>query len=171
MVPRESSFTFGAMFDNYERDRELITEALLRPECRIVDGPIQLELRETCNADSFFRYAFLSELCHLHLEFDAKWWFDSRPIPGKSPSMYQFEMRSLDEQADDPAIRLSKLNELREIVLNDLWLASVCPADVAEGKLISIGLDPAHDELANWWNEGTDEVRRNQLAKAGFPHM
>ncbi len=63
MVPREGQFTYRTMFDNFQRDRELALEALARPECRLLDGPIRTDLKETCNAEAFYRLAVLKELC------------------------------------------------------------------------------------------------------------
>ncbi|MCY3883786.1 MAG: hypothetical protein OXG24_02605 [Gammaproteobacteria bacterium] len=63
MIPMESSFTYGAMTGNYERDRERVIEAFLSAECRLVEGPIRMDLKEKCNSYSFFRFAYFSEMC------------------------------------------------------------------------------------------------------------
>ncbi len=63
MVDREGPFTYRTMFDSLQQDRELVLEALARPECRLLDGPIRMDLKKTCNADAFYRLAVLTELC------------------------------------------------------------------------------------------------------------
>ena len=63
MAPKNAPFTYRSMLENREKDRELVVEALSRSECRLLEGPIRLDLRETCNAEAFFRYALFTELC------------------------------------------------------------------------------------------------------------
>ncbi len=63
MVPHDGSFTHRTMIENLERDIELVMEALSRQECRLLEGPIRMDLRDTCNADSFFRLTRFAELC------------------------------------------------------------------------------------------------------------
>ncbi len=63
VIPKDGPFTFRTMFDNLERDIELVMEALSRQECRLLEGPIRLDLRETCNVDAFFRLGLYSQFC------------------------------------------------------------------------------------------------------------
>ncbi|MCY3884437.1 MAG: hypothetical protein OXG24_05910 [Gammaproteobacteria bacterium] len=64
MAPRDAPFTFREMLEGAEEDRRLVTEALSRPECRLLEGPIRPHLGEICNAEAFFRYGLLTELCN-----------------------------------------------------------------------------------------------------------
>lgn len=64
MAPRDAPFTFREMLESAEEDRRLVTEALSHPECRLLEGPIRPDLGEFCNAEAFYRYGLLTELCN-----------------------------------------------------------------------------------------------------------
>lgn len=172
MVPKESPFTFGEMFDGYENDRELVVDALLRPECRLLEGPIRMDLRESCNADAFGRFTLLTELCHTATGGDK--WFDPWLKGSKSPYRHKmdelgdFESNPGESQSDVEAY-FAKVNEIREEVLKDVWLGSKCPSFSSGDHLFPDEVSRSLVELARWWDEGTKEVRKNQLAKYDVP--
>lgn len=172
MVPKKSSFTYGEMFDEQRNDRELVVDALRRPECRLLEGPIRLDLRETCNADAFERYALLTELCHTAT--GGSKWFDPWLKGSKSP--YRHKMDELGDFNSNPAkwqddvdLYHSQLNELREKVLKDVWFGTKCPSDTSGNWLFPYEVSPSLVELLRWWNEGTVEVRKSQLTNYNLP--
>ena len=57
--------TYRRIFENPERDRELVLAALQRPECRFEDGDkgIRADLRESCHAESFYVMASYAAIC------------------------------------------------------------------------------------------------------------
>ncbi len=63
MVPREGQFTYRTMFNRLQLDQGLVLEALAHPECRLLDGPIRTDLKESCNAEAFYRVASLGHCC------------------------------------------------------------------------------------------------------------
>ena len=93
MVPMKSTFTYGEMFYGQMRDRELVVDVLLRPDFQLLEGPIRINLRETCNAEAFGRYARLTELCHTASEGGR--WFDPWLESSKSPYL-----NKMDEMGD-----------------------------------------------------------------------
>lgn len=172
MVPQKSPFTYGEMFDEHKKDRELVVDALVRPECRLLEGPIRLDLREICNADAFGRYALFADLCHTATGGGR--WFD--PWLKSSKSAYRHKMDELGDFKSNPAkwqgnvdLYHSQLNELREKVLKDVWLGTKCPSDTSGDWVFPYEASPTLGELATWWNEGTVEVRKNQLIKYNLP--
>lgn len=172
MVSKESPFTYGEMFDGYEKDRELVVDALLRPECRLLEGPIRMDLREFCNAEALGRFALLTELCHTATGGGK--WFD--PWLKGSKSAYRHKMDELDDFESDPRKSQSdvegyhaKVNDIREEVLMDVWLGSKCASNSSGEWLFPGEASTSLEDLARWWNEGTNEVRKNQLAKYSLP--
>ena len=63
MIPKDGPYTFRMTFDSVETDRKLVVEALSRPTCQLLNGPIRFELREMCNADAIFRFLRFHEMC------------------------------------------------------------------------------------------------------------
>ena len=55
--------TYGSIFADPARDRELVFEALGQSECRLEDGEIRRDLREVCHADSLANYANFMYFC------------------------------------------------------------------------------------------------------------
>ena len=172
MVPKESPFTYGEMFNGFKGDRELVVDALLRPECRLLEGPIRMDLRESCNADALGRFALLTELCHTATGGNK--WFD--PWLRGSKSAYRHKMDELGDFESNPEKSQSdveayyaKVNEIREGVLKDVWLGSKCPSFTSRDHLFPDEVSRSLVELARWWDEGTNEVRKNQLAKYDLP--
>lgn len=172
MSPMESTFTYGEMFDGHVRDRELVVEALLRPECRLLEGPIRLDLRESCNAEAFGRYALLTELCHTASK-GGRWfepWLESSKSPylNKMDEIGDFESNPSKWQGNADAYH-SQVGELREEVLRDVWLGSACPSHDSTNWLIDSEENSSYEELETWWNREAIEVRENQLAKYNLP--
>lgn len=172
MSPMESTFTYGEMFDGHVRDRELVVEALLRPECRLLEGPIRLDLRESCNAEAFGRYALLTELCHTASK-GGRWfepWLESSKSPylNKMDEIGDFASNSDKWQGSADAYH-TQVSELREEVLRDVWLGSACPSHDSTDRLIYSQENPSYEELATWWNREAIDVRENQLAKYNLP--
>lgn len=172
MVPKKSSFTYGQMFDEHKKDRELLVDALQRSECRLLEGPIRLDLRETCNADAFERFTLLAELCHTATG-GSKWF---GPLLKGSKSAYRLKIDVLGDFKSNPANSQrnldwyhSQLNEIREEVLKDVWLGYMCSSHISGDLLFAHEQSSSLVELAEWWNEGTIEVRNNQLTKYNFP--
>lgn len=172
MISKESSFSYGEMFDDHKNDRELVVDALQRPECRLLEGPIRLDLREICNADAFERFALLAELCHTATGGNK--WFN--PLLKGSKSAFQLKIDALGDFKSNPAnsqgnldLYHSQLNEIREEVLKDVWLGSMCPPHITRDLLFAHEVSSSLVELAEWWNEGTIEVRNNQLTKYNLP--
>lgn len=64
MAAKDAPFTLRTVLERSEQDRQLVMQALTRPECRLLEGPIRLDLRKICNAEAFFRYSLLTELCN-----------------------------------------------------------------------------------------------------------
>ncbi len=134
MVPKKASFTFRTMFDLYENDKKLVTDVLADPDCRLLRGPMRLDLRDKCNAEALFRYTQFANLCHDAREMN---WFepDSR-FRGKS--RYQQNSGGIEdfENAHEEGNEhlghyYSYRNDLRKRVLRDVWLEShdLCPSD------------------------------------------
>ncbi len=164
MVPTVSSYTLGEIFDSHNLDRELVFQALKRAECRLLEGPIQIQQRAICNAHSLARFTHLSELCYKKSTSDH--WFDLLSENLTSP--YQNKMKRLEKYASDSDVRLSELNDLRESVLKDVWLKSQCPTYVSEGSLFSLEQDI---EFTIWWNEEPSKLRRSQLSRFNYPFV
>lgn len=134
MVPKQASFTFRTMFDSYESDKKLATDALVDPECQLLSGPIRMDLRNRCNAEALFRYREYLTLCYVVSEMN---WF----VPGSfSPSKSRYQQSSggieeLESAREEGGERLeqyySDRNIGRELVLRDIWLESRgwCPID------------------------------------------
>ena len=134
MVPKQASFTYRTMFDSFENDKQLVTDLLGDPECHLLSGPMRLDLRAKCNAESVFRYTQFANFCHDAREMN---WFelDSR-FQGKSRYLQNSggieDLESAREEGDERLEQYySYRNSLRERVLRDVWLESydLCPAE------------------------------------------
>lgn len=55
--------TYRRIFADPDGDRERVFAALDRPECRLEEGEIRWDLRESCNAESFANYANFIHFC------------------------------------------------------------------------------------------------------------
>ena len=131
MSPKPSPFTFREMFDNYERDRELVKEALSRPECNLMDGPIRVDLKEICNADAVFRLVQFANLCMFHVQFQRV----RTEYFRTNEHGYEAELKRLEDlKSEDPPRGFlgewdgglgryyAKRNQVRERVLREAWL-------------------------------------------------
>lgn len=131
MSPKPGPFTFREMIDNYERDRELVLEAMSRPECQLFQGPIRLDLREICNADAVFRLVQFANLCMFHDQFERV----RTDYFRTNENRYEAELNRLEAlKSQDPPRRLQgewdgglakyymERNRIRERVLREAWL-------------------------------------------------
>lgn len=135
MVPREGSFTYKMMFQNHESDKKLVIQALSRPECYLIEGPIRLDLREKCHADAFSRYAYFLKYCR-HVSDDASdeyhdgsHWFKPDDLSGEK-SIYQATLEELNEYRTEGDLDqyFARRNQFREFLLKDIWIKDVCPS-------------------------------------------
>ena len=174
MIPKDAPFTFRSMFTNYENDRELVHEALSRPECRLLAGPIRQDLREACNADALFRYVHFSNLCH-----DAQERRNYFTTWKSGSSEYKYTLSELEHMyindVSDQTVYFSERNRMRKAVLRDVWIISEekCPSDVSVSFLYPPEGRPASDDLAAYWNAGASDEQRNPpqsdiAARLGF---
>lgn len=182
MVPRDAPFTYAAMFDRHPRDLESVVEALSRPECRLLEGPIRMDLRETCNAEAFFRYTYFSSVCRRAADWKEAFQplstlWDEVSLQGtgevqvqlltpeeraawESQSRYQYWLVSSKDR-----------NATRERLLMDIWLASKkCPSHVVDGSLSHFDGVAPNEELRHWWTEGTQETWRDQRRRDAVEH-
>ena len=134
MLPKQASFTFRTMFDSYEKDKKLATDALVDQECQLLSGPMRMDLRDRCNAKALFRYGEYVFSCYAAREMN---WFVPGPVfQGKSRyQKYSGGIEELERAREEGDERLeqyySNRNGLREHVLRDIWLESRgwCPID------------------------------------------
>ena len=142
MVPKDASFTYREMFASYEQDRKRVIEALSRPECRLLEGPIRPDLQATCSFDALSRFTFLAETC-LAVEGTGSHL--------KTESPYMNMLAGLEEFREVEPAHLPRgrghdrskwyhvwHNEFREGVLKNAWLFSkdYCPlSDLRERGL------------------------------------
>lgn len=133
MTPQPSPYTFRQVFDSYNRDRELVIETLTHPECRLLEGPIRMDLRKTCNADAVFRYVHFANLCMDHVEFELVRTANFRT----NEYRYEANLTLLEElKTEDPpsgyqgewdgglANYYTERNRMREEILREAWLDS-----------------------------------------------
>lgn len=138
LMPREGRFTYRDLFASSEQDLQLVINALSRPECRLLEGPIRRDLRESCNADAFSRHVALMEMCfsseHINYFF--------KPYPGLDSSFYTNNLarlegyREVEPMAFPRHKRQNKKewyyvwrNHIRKDILRSAWLQSSgkCP--------------------------------------------
>ena len=190
IVSRDSPFSFRSMFQNHMNDLRLVTEALSRPECRLLEGPIRLDLRETCNAESFFRFTYFSSVCRhaalwrenfeplSYLETEAspyeKNLSDQRLLISEESaelgvmSRYQYKLEeSKAISAFDDSMYYKWRNSERKALLRDVWLdtSGRCPSYVVDGSLSPLDNDTSNVELLNWWSEGAKVFWRARLQR------
>ncbi|MCY3886054.1 MAG: hypothetical protein OXG24_14205 [Gammaproteobacteria bacterium] len=127
MISRGGWFTYRDMFEQHANDRKLVAEALANPECRLLEGPMRLNLRDTCNADAFSRYARMANLCYFATTNN--WFKPDDFFRGKS--RYQQNLNGMEDfdsyrerRYDDLEKYYSWRNALRKSALLDVWLES-----------------------------------------------
>ena len=180
VVPRNGRFSYRETLENVESDRELIIEALSRPECQLLDGPIRLELREMCNADAIFRYSHFVAMCNESTHWVKE--FELRPHPAyevkRSP--YQDTLRRFERRVED-AFKVTSLyrpenfdpieeyyderNEYRENLLKEVWRTSTgkCPQIVSEPIIREADLGRPRSAMLDWWLQ--DPTREHDISK------
>ena len=188
IVPRDAPFTYREMFDSHDTDKKLVIAALSNADCRLVEGPIRMDLSETCNADAFYRYTYFTSVCH-----HASQWKDAfRPLAslgGKEAPSQSFPNESLQlperENADvekisryqyrieeykalsndDEDLYYKWRNSSREILLRNIWLDAfeMCPAYVVDSSLTPLDDSSSSEELLTWWGEGIHMSWRSRL--------
>ncbi len=188
IVPKEGTFTYRTMFESEARDRTLVLEALSRPECRLLEGPMRLDLKETCNADAFYRYGLLTERCadarnhKTHFEPKFNW-------PYEGLSDYQFDLIGLPswkflypamvdvgEWHETEGWYYARRNRMRRDTLRSVWLDSrgLCPSDLLSEQLHKGDHHTLPVEIANWWSDidRKPEHPINEIAaRLGFEHL
>ena len=156
MVPRSATFTYKDLFERHESDREFLKEALSHSICLLLDGPIRLDLRDTCNAEAFYRYSLFVTLCH---QAESRNWFKPNFRPDGS-SRYQFllhrgtDFEHLQElSGGELSDYFESRNSMREYVLKDIWMISTnqCPRNALHSS--NFGLE---GEMAIRWQKITD---------------
>ena len=190
MVPRNGRFSFQETLDNVESDRELVIEALSRPECQLLDGPIRLELREMCNAEAIFRYSHFAAICNEAKRWERVLEIRHRPFIGEMRSHYEDSLRWYRSKVDDALKDTSKFrpndlepvekyyderNKYRENLLKDMWLTSTgkCPQIRSEQNWNEADIDLPRSKTLDWWIEEPAEERlisnlRKVAARLGF---
>ena len=179
MVPRNGRFSYRETLNNVESDRELIIEALSRPECQLLDGPIRKELREMCNADAIFRYSHFAALCNASTHWVKE--FELRPHPAYEVkrSLYQDSLRRFERRVEDAFKDTSfyrpenfdpieeyydDRNEYRENLLKEVWLTSTgkCPQIVSQPIIRDADLGRPRSDMLDWWLQ--DPMREQDIS-------
>ena len=180
MVPRNGRFSYQETLDNVESDRELVIEALSRPECQLLEGPIRLELRRMCNAEAIFRYSHFASMCNESRFWEDRFEWRTRPAHGDTISHYQRSLRwfksGVERTHNDASFRGSedfyqlekyygKRNKYRENLLKDIWLSSTgkCPEMKSEQTTSESDISRSHLEMLDWWLE--DPEREDDISK------
>ena len=190
MVPKIGLYTFRETLDHVERDRELIVEALSRPECQLLEGPIRMELREMCNAEAIFRYSHFVAMCNAARRWGKEFELRSHPAYEVKRSRYQDSLTRFKSGVEDANKATSWIrhlgideiewyyderNKYREKLLKDMWLTSTgkCPQIQSERIRSATGSDSFRSGLLDWWiedpaREGAVSRLRHVAARLGF---
>lgn len=194
IVPQDGPFTFRSMLANHLSDHKLVVEALSRQDCRLLEGPIRTDLRETCNAEALFRYTHFTSTCRnavlwreafVPLQHNNEVFVDRESPHEKSYlnseeiaelgqlNRYQY---GLDESkalsAGNEALYYFQRNFRRKQLLQDVWLDTKkkCPSYVVTGSLAPLDGSTPNEEMMNWWTEGTKEAWRVRIQEYAAKH-
>ena len=187
MVPKDGPYTFRMTFDSVEIDRRLVVEALSRPNCQLLSGPIRLELHEMCNADAIFRYLHFHDMCQAAQHWKTK--FEPNPSYRYTQTYYLDFLESTQRKADrhteeETSVGVMQLspedwyvderNEYRGNLLRDIWLQSTGKCswmELSDDTTIQ-AYSADEDLLAPWFENlhiGIDKSKlRHVAARLGF---
>ena len=174
LMPREGRFTYRDMFASSEQDLQLVIDALSRPECRLLEGPVRRDLRESCYADAFSRHVALMEMCFSSEHIDD--YFE--PYTGLDSSFYTNNLATLEHYREVEPMAFPRhkrqnkkewyyvwRNHFREDILRSAWLQSrgKCPTSNLREKGLDIEIAAFLDgDLLPWgqiWRLGDIAAR------------
>ena len=68
LIVLDDPLTFERLFADPAGDLNRVQNALRRPECRLEQGTVNWELKESCDADAFLNYALINRFCYKPLD-------------------------------------------------------------------------------------------------------
>jgi len=91
----ESPLTFNRIFSDPSGDFARVQHALSQTECLLENGTaMNLELKESCNADALLNYALLNRYC-FHGEESTRVYDGTVPIPEESERLWKQDLEEL----------------------------------------------------------------------------
>ena len=119
--------TYRRVFADPTNDRALVLEALQRKECRLQEGDLRFDLKESCHGEAFAKFAFFVDACDFNedqgYEFE---WFEQRPI-NDGKSRFELEMDHIEQFREiEPDGYFKMRNAVWTDVLESRWLQDIC---------------------------------------------
>ncbi len=115
------SLTWRSVFEDASRTRNSVVEALRKPDCRVPDGFVRPELRESCAADDMARLAVLQQECGKVLTLDDDY-------GGAHDNDWEWELDRVARQASDQEDYYRRRSSATDMQLRYAWQLRRCRA-------------------------------------------
>ena len=113
------SLTWREVFDGAVHTRSSVVEALRNPDCRVPNGSIRPDLRESCAADEMVRLAVLQQKCGQALTMDDHY-------GGVHDGNWEWQLDHVSRQASDQDDYYRRRSDAEEQQLRFAWSLRRC---------------------------------------------
>lgn len=119
--------TYRRIFTDPPSDRALVVEALQHRECRLQEGDLRLDLKESCHGEAFAKFASFMKFCDSkeNRGYEIEWFKQHPNHDGKS--RFQLEMDHIEQYREiEPDGYFGMRNSIWSDVLESRWLHDKC---------------------------------------------